>query len=437
MFEKFKNWWFVSIVFIITVFISCQSLPGRRTDQRSIDKNNSGLIVFVGIDKQIYTINPEGDKMTALTDESMGRKSEKCDYYYPTWSWDGKQVAFVSYVKKIDGSYESNVYIVNGEGSGLKRIFTSSNHIPFHLYWDPSGKRVSFISISIPEKGINLHVVQADGGESVNVSTGQPFYWSWSPDGQTIVSHTGGSTTHHPTSARIGLIEARGMNFKVGNIEHRPAYFKAPVYSPDGMQFVVAVKILKERNMLVLISRDGQMQEVLADLKGITAFDWSPVGNRLAYVDGVATSAGGVMGPLTVLDLDSTSNPFDLKLDKSNVLAFFWSPNGKRIAYFEPLLVLNEYGGLILLLDLSILDVETGTILNIGQLLPTTAFLKEVVPYYDQYQRSSTIWSPDSEKIVINAITQDSKPGIFIVSAVTRETPRFIAYGTLPFWSRQ
>jgi Tol biopolymer transport system component len=203
------------------------------------------------------------------------------------------------------------------------------------------------------------------------------------------------------------------------------------------MQFVVAVKILKGQNILVLISRDGHMQEILADLKGVTAFDWSPAGNRLAYVDGVATSVGGVMGPLTVLDLDSASDPGDLKLDKSNVLAFFWSPNGKRIAYFEPLLVMNEYGGLVLFLDLSILDVETGRILNIGQFLPTTAFLKEVVPLYDQYQRSSTIWSPDSKKIVVNAIAQDNNPGIFIASAVTKEIPRFIDYGTHPFWSRQ
>jgi len=437
MFKKYKIWRLVWIIFITTVLVSCQSLPQRRSNQPTTDKNKSGLIVFIGMDNHIYTINTEGDRKTALTDESMARKGEKRDYRYPTWSWDGKQVTFVSYGKQADGSFESNVYIINRDGSGLKSIFMSSYHVPFHLYWDPSGNRVSFLSISIPGKGIDLHVVPANGGESLNVSTGQPFYWSWSPDGQAIVSHTGGSATQQPDSAQIGLIEARGMNFKVGKIDYRPAYFKAPVYTPDGMQFVVAVKILQEHNILVLVSRDGYMQEVLADLKGIAAFDWSPTGNRLAYVDGVATGVGGVMGPLTVLDLDSASDPVDIKLDKSNVVAFFWSPNGKRIAYFEPFLVLNEYGGFILLLNLSVLDVETGTILNIGQLLPTTAFLREVVPFYDQYQRSSTIWSPDSEKVVINAITQNNKPGIFIVSAVKKEKPRFIDYGTLPFWSRQ
>jgi TolB protein len=437
MFRKFQSYRFVWIVFIITVLVSCQSLPERRSSTQFVEKNKSGQIVFIGMDNHIYTINPESNKKTSLTDESMGRKSEKVEFRYPTWSWDGTKVAFVSYGKQADGSHETNVYIVNRNGSKLKKIFTSSYHIPFHLYWDPSGNRVSFLSISVQKKGIDLHIVPVNGGESMNLSTGLPFYWSWSPDGQAIVSHTGVSNTQHQTSAQIGLIDARGVNVKVGNIEHEPAYFKAPVYSPDGMQFVVAVKILKGQNILVLISRDGHIQEILADLKGFTAFDWSPAGDRLAYVDGVATSVGGVMGPLTVLDLDSASDPVDLKLDKSNVLAFFWSPDGKRIAYFEPLLVMNEYGGLVLFLDLSILDVETGRILKIGQFLPTTSFLKEVVPLYDQYQRSSTIWSPDSKKIVVNAIAEDNNPGIFIVSAITKETPRFIDYGTLPFWSRQ
>ena len=323
MTNKLNNWRFVWIGLIAIVLVSCQSLPRQRINQPTTEKNKSGLIVFIGLDNHIYTINPEGDRKTALTHESMAGKHEKRDYCYPTWSWDSKQVSFVSYGKMADGNYESNVYIVNRDGSGLKRIFTSSCHVPFHLYWDPSGDRVSFLSISNPGKGIHLHVVPANGGEAVNVSTGRPFYWSWSPDGQAIVSHTGGSATQQPTSAQIGLIEASGMNFKVGNIDHKPALFKAPVYSPDGMQFVAAVRILKNHNMLVLFSRDGHMQEVLADLKGVAAFDWSPAGNKLAYVDGVATGVGGVMGPLTVLDLDSASDPVDIELDKSNVLAFF------------------------------------------------------------------------------------------------------------------
>ena len=63
--------------------------------------------------------------------------------------------------------------------------------------------------------------------------------------------------------------------------------------------------------------------------------------------------------------------------------------------------------------------------------------LGRVVPVFDQYQRSHTIWSPDSTHIVVNGVTADNRPGIFVVSADGETPPRLVALGTLPFWSWQ
>jgi hypothetical protein len=57
------------------------------------------------------------------------------------------------------------------------------------------------------------------------------------------------------------------------------------------------------------------------------------------------------------------------------------------------------------------------------------------VPFYDQYLRSSTIWSPDGRRIVVDSIDQDGSAGIYVISADEPSPPRRVADGVLPFWS--
>jgi hypothetical protein len=105
------------------------------------------------------------------------------------------------------------------------------------------------------------------------------------------------------------------------------------------------------------------------------------------------------------------------------------------IATFEPQISIDEEGEQILLLELSVLSVRTGDLQYVTSFRPTRAFLRQILPFYDQYQRSSTIWSPDNSTVVINAETKDARPGIFTVPILGNGKPRMIAFGIFPQWS--
>ena len=79
-------------------------------------------------------------------------------------------------------------------------------------------------------------------------------------------------------------------------------------------------------------------------------------------------------------------------------------------------------------------DAVTGKTWLIARFPPSRGFF-DVLPFFDQYQRSSTIWSPDSRFISFTALTDQGTPGIFVARADGNIKPRFIASGDEAFWS--
>ena len=86
------------------------------------------------------------------------------------------------------------------------------------------------------------------------------------------------------------------------------------------------------------------------------------------------------------------------------------------------------------LLELHIAEPKSGTTERIAAFQPTESFLN-IFPFFDQYQRSVTIWSPDSRNLVVSAMANESTQGLFIVPASGEVEPRFLVEGRLGFWS--
>ena len=81
------------------------------------------------------------------------------------------------------------------------------------------------------------------------------------------------------------------------------------------------------------------------------------------------------------------------------------------------------------------LEVISGNVVLLGAFQSPEVMLTQIFPHFDQYQRSSTIWSPDGNYLVINALTEDEEPGIFVVNADGHFAPRLITEGVIPSWS--
>ncbi len=92
----------------------------------------------------VYVMNADGSVTTRLTDSNLGA--------YPSWSPDGRLIAFVAPDEdpySSDDRHEDrivwNIYIMNADGSGVTRL-TDNSARDTDPSWSPDGKHVVFAS---------------------------------------------------------------------------------------------------------------------------------------------------------------------------------------------------------------------------------------------------------------------------------------------------
>jgi len=428
--------WLVPLALLVTACLP----SGVRVPQNPLAallEPKAGLIAYLGTDGNIYTIDQAGQRKTQITKDAFINSNNFLFYGLPTWSPDSQSIAFASYtgVRGQDPSSMS-LFTAHKDGSALIEALKSTDPLVFY-YWAPDSRRVGFISTT---SGNNLafQVVTADGATKQLVDAGSPYYWAWAPNGQTILAHNG----THLSLLQLGQsVSEQALNFE-------PAEFKAPAFSPNGKQMLVAAGAADGKSALLLADAQGQNVKSLAEYNGdgSIAFEWSPDGQRVAYLAS-ATPDVGSPGHLVVIDPSGKSKPVELKgADASDVLAFFWSPDSKSLAYFTVARAAagatpsptpdpnSSSSGASLQLGLNVLDAHSGKTHLIANFTPSERFLA-VIPYFDQYQQSLTIWSPDSINLVVSAYRDDGTPGVWVVASSGNLDPRFVTEGWLGFWS--
>jgi Tol biopolymer transport system component len=438
-FKSFSLWGWLSI---LAVLATACSPAGLRLPQspllRSLERK-SGLIVYVGGDGNIYTIDQSGGNQKALTTNAQEASSgEGHLYQFPAWSPDGQKVAFVGYHFSGNSVEEVNLYTASRDGQEVIETFSSDEHYPFYLYWSPDGENVSFLATPASGGAMTLQMVPAGGGETQILGAGAPFYWAWAPDNRAILVHTGGSAASQP-DARLAFVNLEG-GVREEELSLDPGLFQAPDWSPNGDELLLAGNTGEPgEDGLLLIDRQGQVKQVLTTVEGQVAFGWSRDGERLAYITGEISSAAESARRLVVVDPQKAEE--SEKTIEDTVVAFFWSPDSRKLAYFVPVLMAppTEAEGVtasepVLLMQLYVMDARSGESLQVAAFQPTEDFIN-LLPYFDQYQHSATIWSPDSRYLVIAALDGEGEPGVYIVESAANLEPRFLTAGNVGFWS--
>lgn len=392
----------------------------------------SGHIAYVGNDGNLYVADQSGSK-TALTSDAGDRNGTHVTYVSPTWEPGGQRLAYARYTANPStGSSTVQLDILNWKTKHLVDAFQSDHLKPFYFDWSPDGKHVAVLS-DAGGGSLQLGIVTADrSGSYVKLDSGSPYYWTWTANGDSLVSHTDFTGT---SGGRVSVIPLADPSNLV-NLKESFGLFQAPAVLPNGD--VVAVEQSNGKTQLAAINTKTQTTTRFAPAgTGGFLFSPSPNGKMMAYVEAERVN-GKVSGVLHVWSFAENKDVGTVK--ENSTIGFYWSPDSSRIAYFTPALDTKKVNGAFAQIGslpevtLRVLDVSSGNTWPIAT-FPLTQGLLSTLPYTDQYQHSQTIWSPNSRYLLFTAYTNKGVPGIFVAGASGNVRPSVIAEGDSAVWS--
>jgi len=379
------------IVAIALVAVSCQG---------QVDSGDDGLLAIVDDGGDLAVLTPEGelvDQLTELDGEAV--------VFQPVWSGSDHLV----YVEQRALSGELVVTDTGGEEQ--RRVeFVSA---PFYVYPRPEGGGSADIVTlrNHIEGGLAAEVIHADA--TVTGLEGDfPYFFTWTADGR-IVAHSENAYLDEVYPERRSVAEAVGP-------------FGAPGSRGNDLVFVRS----SGSRSFVSVLADGELRD-LGSVRGPAHF---VVGGDRVAVRSLGTDGGGdsvealaqtipalPADALVVIGLDDGAIEI---VSPGGVIAFFWDPSGRRLLYLG---VEDENRG-----ELSWHVWEDGTTTDHGSFLPDPSWFANFIPFFDQYAKSMSLWSPDGGAFAFPGVVDDQS-GLW-VQHLDDESPIRLSAGSWVAW---
>ena len=237
---------------------------------------------------EIYVMDDDGGNQQGLTNDLN-------DDRHPSWSPDGKRIAFSSerdgHPDVIPGWFTSEIYVMDADGGNPQNL-TNNPSDDRNPSWSPDGKRIAFQSDRDNDRdhNIEIYVMDADGSNPQNLTNNPTADYnpSWSPDGKRIVFSAvreGHFKNNLDITEEIYVMDADGGNQQRLTENRKNDWF--PSWSPDGERIAFASdrKGDFENFEIYVIDADGSNQQKLTENR---VYDWSPSwspdGERIAFM---------------------------------------------------------------------------------------------------------------------------------------------------------
>jgi hypothetical protein len=256
---------------------------------------------------------------------------------------------------------------------------TERSSSPFYFSPSPDGSATTSLRNNTAEGGLIAELVTRNG-EVSPLSDRSPFYSAWSPDGSSLSTHTGQRT--------LSVMEGEATEVILGST----GSFRAPSWTSSGL---FALRTTDQSQTLAVW--DGADFTDLARISGTAQF--AAGGSRLAIQSEAEDDPTGIAvafhaqvipripaGRLIVFDTASAS----FEEVSPRLSPFFqWDPAGDRLLYAA----FDEGPSLGLTWQVW----ENGTSEAFLPFSPQSGWFSEVVPFFDQYAQSLSLWSASGD----------------------------------------
>lgn len=172
---------------------------------------------------QLFTMDIDGSNVKQITDFD-----DPATLREPSYSPDGSRIAFNAYA---DGSAARDIYVIDSDGTNLKRLTDNGTTIDLNQVWSPNGDRIAFTSGR--DGDAEIYTMKPDGSDVKQLTHNDyaDATPAWSPDG-TKIAYASSPGEY----ADIYTMNADGTGKT--QVTDAPETDEFPSWSPDGSEIV-------------------------------------------------------------------------------------------------------------------------------------------------------------------------------------------------------